>query len=383
MDEKAATALTSAFGSFDQSPVDPSAFVQSPLGDRNQPGFLVVNGGGLGGGSSATFATIGAWNGTEWQAFSSEPNSGGLSLAVYKGKLYAGGGKLSAWDGSGWTIIAVAAGGGLSIDKLRVFDGILYGTGFFDTVGGVTGTKNAFQYDGTTIAKIGTSGTPGLGGLGRTINPYVDTSDIETLYFAGSFSTADGVSVTNVARLALPTFTDPSTDPDSPGGQDMQQFGTSFYIAGGFTTINLGATTARRIAVALGDPSTTSLTALTEDFFDGEVNELSIYRNELYAGGSFGSIHQTSLVVGGISVLKGAAWKNVATTGTDSAVFGLDRLSGPDGDVLYACGDYTTIDGNTVEGIAFWDGTQWNDLDGGFTGSGFIARDMVIWDGSI
>ncbi len=43
--------------------------------------------------------------------------------------------------------------------------------------------------------------------------------------------------------------------------------------------------------------------------------------------------------------------------------------------VLYAGGQFTTVDGTTVNGIAKWDGTRWNAMGDGFGGS----RPYVFW----
>src|SRR5208337_99059 len=132
------------------------------------------------------------------------------ALAVSGTNLYAGGYFTSAggvpanyiakWDGSAWS----ALGSGMGqfypfanfVFALAVNGTNLYAGGGFTTAGGVTAT-NIAKWDGNTWSALG-SGIPRMGGGNSWVNALAVSGT--NLYAGGSFATAGGVTANYIAK---------------------------------------------------------------------------------------------------------------------------------------------------------------------------------------
>jgi hypothetical protein len=200
--------------------------------------LAAVSGGGAGGTYvcgwiSSAADMVAVWNGSDWGPLASprapllDGGSGVYSLASFDGgggaALYAGGvfeppsgsggpplNSIAAWDGASW----LPVGGGLlpaghhsgcGVLAFAVYDDgqgpSLFAAGRFATAGGTT-LANIARWDGGAWWPVG-------GGLGqaplagfdfvRALAVY-DDGNGPALFAGGSFSTAGGVSVSNIAR---------------------------------------------------------------------------------------------------------------------------------------------------------------------------------------
>ena len=131
------------------------------------------------------------------------------------------------------------------------------------------------------------------------------------------------------------------------------------YAGGTFTTA--GGTTVANIARWANGSWGTLLTGLGVTAGQGsQVTALAISPDgTLYVGGTFGLAGGTT--TRNIAYWDGAAWGTV-TNGVNGQVFGLDVA--PSG-TLYACGAFTQANGTTANYVAFWDKSNWGTMAGG------------------
>ncbi|MCP4594625.1 MAG: hypothetical protein GY842_28165 [bacterium] len=87
----------------------------------------------------------------------------------------------------------------------------------------------------------------------------------------------------------------------------------------------------------------------------------------LYAGGGF--VSTGGAIVNHIAKWDGSEWsalsaRSATSVGVNDVVYGLTTFDDGSGEALYACGNFTSAGGVTVNRIAKWDGTQWSALSG-------------------
>ena len=221
-------------------------------------------------------------------------------------------------------------------------------------------------------ALVGTFGSParadatwsplGAGIASGQVNAIVaDASG--ALYVGGSFTTAGGVTVNNVAKY------DPGTGAWSALGSGVT--GTvnalavdaagNVYAGGNFTAA--GSVTTGNIAKWSPSGSGT-WSALSSGISGGQVNALAIdSAGSVYVGGTF-------TTAGGVSANKIAKWTpsgsgsgwSALRTGVGGTV---NALAIDSAGSVYVGGGFTTADGATANRIAKWDGTAWSALGSG------------------
>lgn len=165
-------------------------------------GALYVGGGFSNAGGIAAADFIAKWDGSAWSALGTGGNNAVDALAVGPdGALYAGGiftlmggvantVRIAKWDGSAWSALGTGINGVVWALVIGP-DGTLYAGGAFTSAGG-TVVSNIAKWDGSTWTVLGT----GLNGtcLGLAIG--ADGS----LYAGGEFTTAGGVTVNGIAK---------------------------------------------------------------------------------------------------------------------------------------------------------------------------------------
>ena len=201
----------------------------------------------------------------------------------------------------------------------------LYVTGPFLTVGDLT-VQGIAAWDGTTWqALAGPSGPVGLRGAGAALAVFDDGSG-PALYVGGAFTTAGDVTASRIARWD----------------------GTSWS--------------------ALGTGMNANVVAL-EVFDDGT-------GPALYAGGYFSS-------AGGVAVQSIARWDGLTWSSLSSNLSGLTRVfamtvhDDGGGPALYVGGEFQTMDGQTANNVARWDGTSWTAL-GAAGGEGVAGKVQAL-----
>jgi hypothetical protein len=152
--------------------------------------------------------SIATWNGSTWSLISGFSKNGEITaFSAYKGNLIAAGifdtiGGIAAhniamWNGSTWAKL------GSGIDKwiiaLAVYNGNLYVGGQFDTAGGVI-VHNIAEWNGSNWSALGS----GVGLNSDSNGVYALTVYNGSLYAGGNFSTAGGISASNIAKWTVP-----------------------------------------------------------------------------------------------------------------------------------------------------------------------------------
>ncbi|MEP7170871.1 MAG: hypothetical protein ABI855_15995, partial [Bacteroidota bacterium] len=253
------------------------------------------------GSASTVVWMVTKWNGSAWVPMGSGLHGVGVySLAVYQNQLYAGGffdtvytpgNGIAKWTGSAWAAVGSGANKGVfgipgyRVRAMKTFGGMLYVGGTFATAGGVT-VNNIAKWDGTSWSAIG-AGTNG------DVNAFaVYNGD---LYIGGDFTTANGVTVNHVAKISGNTFT------ALGGGTDgivngMSAFQNSLYVTGTFNNSGGVGT----LNISRWDGSWHYLSSLGLTGMDGPGSCLTTANGNLYVGGIFsvaGSLIQANSIV--------------------------------------------------------------------------------------
>ena len=250
------------------------------------------------------------------------------------------------WDPS----FTVAGVGGSGVTAALNGD-TLYVGGLFGTAGNVIANGIA-AYDLTTnkwSSLDSTSSDHGVHGL--LISILINGSDV---YIGGGFTSAGGVSASNIVDYNTATRTWTTLGSGTSNGVDntvlgMLYFGGNLYVGGGFT--HAGGSAANYIARWDGS----SWHALGSGV-DGDVYSLVVSDGSLYVGGDF--LNAGGDTANYIAKWDGTNWSHVGTTATDinSNVYSIV----PAGNSLYIGGAFTKAGGTTVNRIAKWDGASWS-----------------------
>lgn len=290
-------------------------------------GDIYIGGAFVGpGGVSAN--RIAKWDGQNFSPLGSGLGGGWPKvMKEYKGNLYIGGSfwsdglyYIAKWDGA--TLSTFVPGSGTNagannqVNDMEIWNGDLYITGNFTTLGGVTVNRIA-RFDGTTVYPLG-DGT-GLSGYGSTLTVWNNE-----LYIGGSFVTAGGVTVNNIAKWNGSTFSALSTG----------TAGSSSYVWAS-----------------------------------------DVYNNEIYFGGAFTTAG--GVTVNRITKWNGSSFAAMGggTVGTNMTVYTMAAFNGK----LYLGGNFTTAGGVTVNNIATWNGSAFEAMiAGGVTGSNALVEQMEV-----
>lgn len=196
----------------------------------------------------------------------------------------------------------------------------LYVAGRFKTAGPAVANHIA-RWDGASWSSLG-AGVAG-GALTHVSSLCVfDDGGGPALYAAGSFTSAGGVAVTNIAKWNGVAWSDVG------GGLNLQ-----------------------------GGPEFTDVHALA--VFDGGAGP------ELFAGGWFDDAG--GMNVSNLAKWNGSSWSQVGGAGANNPVRALLTYDDGSGTQLYAAGDFTQVGATTaLEHVARWDGSSWTSFGGTF-----------------
>ena len=352
-------------------------------------GSALFAGGGLttAGGNTATH--VATWDGTVWSTLGTGTNGDVWRLALYDDGLgeqvYAGGsfsvagnvnaGYIAKWNGADWRALGNGMNNG-EVYSQTVYDidgsgpqvGTLYAGGSFTTAGGVSANMVA-RRDGDLWTAMGSGMS---GGSPSTIvyamagfDPDGSGSTPAYVFGTGSFTSAGGVSASNIARW------DGSSWEPVGGGLNGPGFaaavfddggGPDLYIAGSFN--NASGIAANRIAKwdgtswsKLGNGLNSTVTSLVV-FNDGS-------GSALYVGGNFTN-------ASGVSALRIARWNGSSWSavggGMNDEVDALAVWDDGTGPALYAGGLFTSAGGVSVNRLAKWNGSVWAPIGDGVNG---------------
>lgn len=292
---------------------------------------------------------------------------------IYVGGLLTAAGKAAAsriarWDGTNWHPLAGGTvGGSGTANRVLAIAGRgsdVFVGGAFTNVGGIN-VANIARWDGNNWWNLG---------FGFDANVTVLAVSANAVYAGGSFTNVnDPPSVFPVNHIAmwdgfnwynLGSGVNPNGNVNA-----IAVSGNNVYIGGTFTTA--GGTTANRVAMWDGF-NWSSLGTGSANGLNGTVYAVAVNGSDVYVGGVF--MNAGTTVVRGIAKWDGANWSGLGSgvTGPSTAEI-RDLAFGGDGR-LYCSGRFTNISGINANGIARWDGTQWEALGSGFAADSAIVR---------
>ncbi len=305
---------------------------------------------------------IAAWDGASWSAVGTgftgdetDPNVEIFSLAVYDGRLIAGGRfktaggepaeHIAAWDGSSWSPMGSGADHYI-VEALMVYDGKLVAGGWFTAMDGIPAGFIA-AWDGAAWDTLGS----GMNGYVYTLATYDNR-----LIAGGSFSTAGDLPANNIAAWDGSSWSSfgSGTDDDIHA---LTIFGSDL-IAGGYFH-SAGGIPSERIASWNGASWNSIGTGL-----EYRVKALAVYDGKLIAGGEIGDIN--------ISAWNGSVWEPL---GSEPPRY-VESLIIYDG-LLVAGGELISADGVQLKNIGSWDGAAWAPLGNGTDG---VIKAMVVYN---
>jgi hypothetical protein len=246
-----------------------------------------------------------------------------------------------------------------SVRKLRKDgQGNVYVCGSFSQVGDVEVNKIA-MFDGQNWNSLGSEN----GFAGYYVNDvFFSNSDV---YFMGQFTQLAGLNASCIARWDGQNWSSMNTQfaGSTSGFQDnpplitcMAEFNGEFYAAGDFRFADGSEVNSivkwngqQWVGIGSGIGGMLPGGALY-------INGMTVYNNELYVYGAFGSIN--GVTVNGIAKFNGTSWESVGGGVANSIVFNLI----PYNSELFAVGAISTIGSLSVNHIAKWNGQQWSAL---------------------
>jgi hypothetical protein len=349
------------------------------------------------GGTDANY--VARWDGSGWRplgkGITGVPGpawSDVRALIVYNNELIAGGGfnkageidvnKIARWDGNSWQSLGSGILGA-GILALTVYNGELLAGGDFVEAGGVT-VNRISQWDGSEWHAFGN----GIGLMPGSNQPPVQclTVNKNELIAGGRFTTAGGVDVNYIARWDGKDWK-PLGSGVNPSGQFSIIYGLTVYndelIAGGIFT-RVGGVDANCVARWDGSVWHPLGSGITSRF--PSVKTLKVYNSELIAGGDFnfaGDIEANK-----IAVWNGLGWHSLGSglrvgdgqkSQSGYAVRALTVYNGE----LIAGGDFNNAGGVDVNGIARWDGSAWQPLGSGVSGTRFFVQALIPFEGKL
>lgn len=343
----------------------------------------------IGGVSASGFA---AWNGSVWAAAGSGLSSGGVRLYATGTNVYVGGNFLTAgsiianglalWDGTNWSSVGTPGrmnGVSFIVRAIAAKGTNVYAGGSF-TIAGQTTANYIARFDGKHWHPLGT-------GITGSSTPNVSTPTIsaiaidgDNVYVGGSFTSAGGVGVNNIARWD----------------------GTNWHGMGNPGGLVYSITVRTDGVYAAG--SAEGLSGYADPFFlrwDGTnwqdalnfniTNTLSLfYLNDSVPGMDAAAFQGANVFVGGHfsisqddpsvpppneiytncnNILRfDGTYANIVGTGLDSNVVAMAVI----GTNLYVGGPFANAGGVAANHIAKWDGNGWSDVGGGVVGNGSV-----------
>lgn len=270
-----------------------------------------------------------------------------------------------------WSDLAGGAGG--FVRSLAVYNGELIAGGSFTTAGGET-VNNIARWDGLSWKPLESGGQIGVNGAVRSMIVHQGE-----LIVGGQFTTAGGQTVNRIARWDGSSW-EPFVVDDWIGMEgpvlalavydDDLVVAGNFWFVGGFEDENLFKYIARWDGSSwhpFGEKGSYGT--------QWEINALTIYEGDLVAGGFFS-------FAGGVPANKiarwdGSTWHPFISSGKVGVTFfEVFSLGTYDSDLIAGADlDFLTDGGPVLDGIARWDGEAWHPLNSGVDGKVFAVTE--------
>lgn len=382
--------------------------------------------------------SIASWDGSQWR-----PLGGGIglsfavlgtvyALAVYQNELYAAGmfdradnlavANVARWDGTQWR--AVGSGFDGDVYALEVGgDGKLYAGGAFGAAGG-TSAANIASWNGTNWSAVGP-------GIGVPFNSPVRALEwhASKLWAGGYFDLPGGALYEKLASWNGSTWQASGSFPDSAIGTQIYSLlsvGTDLYVGGNIVSVD--GIPIERIA-RLSGTQWNSIGGVRGFANSNVVLALAVHAGELVVGGNFTHAGKTfgpggPVVSNSVARFDGTDWKQIGQgLGFDSTVSGgmlwngglvvvgnfneagrsiapfvalfdgndwtpLGNFNGPGYEVtvfqneLIVSGFFTSVDGQSITGVAAYTGTSWHGFGSGF-GGGYGGQTVAVYQNQL
>ncbi|MBK8164279.1 MAG: chitobiase/beta-hexosaminidase C-terminal domain-containing protein [Gammaproteobacteria bacterium] len=305
------------------------------------------------------------------------------ALALAGGVLYVGG-EFTQVDGAGRDRIAAldAAAGNVStwdpgadaaVLALLIDGAAVYAGGEFTQIGGAARGRIAAL---DTTSGAATAWDPDANAAVRAL-----TLSGTTLYAGGDFTQIGGAARNRIAALDTTGGTATAWDPDANAAvRALTLSGTTLYAGGDFTQI--GGAARNRIAAL---DTTGGTAAVWDPAANGAVRALALSGTRLYAGGDFTAMG--GLARNRLAALDTAVTSAITDSAWDPGAGGTVEALALNGGVLYAGGDFSSVNGVTRRNIAALDlatgtATAWDpDADGAVRALQFGANGSVLYVG--
>ena len=317
--------------------------------------------------------SIDRWNGTTYsrnylETILTKPINGNyLSLQNYGSDIYFSGTftqssyrtSIIKWNGTSLSLGVGNTNQNNNFDNavrdiLKTPDGNVYVCGDFTSIGSTTNVNRIARWNGTAWNALGT----GLNTIGYTLGNIGNT-----VYVVGNFATAGGVTVNGIASWNGTAWS------ALGGGIPSQQRETTLLVDG--NNIYCGphkwngtswSYDIMRLSPVIPGTSTSPIATIEK------------YESDFYYGGSILGYDPELYTRSPVVHWNGSAWRECGTNPPDSLLGGLvyDSVN----NLLYAYGNFTTIDGVSANRIARWNGTAWSALGTGL--NNFPVGNMQI-----
>ena len=325
---------------------------------------------------------VARWDGSVWR-----PLGSGMTtidtLAVYDGRLVAGGwmgpGGVAAWDGSSWGPLGSGLSGsdGVAVAGLAVWQGRLIAGGLFDHA--VTNQVNCVAcWDGVTWGPVG-AGVSGGSLMGTVVSCLTVYND--QLVAGGDFTGAGGRGADHIAAWDGHSWSALSPNGSTDNSLDLGALALTPYegslVAGGLFEF-AGGENMPGIAAWDGYTWNSVGGGVWGGFQNTEVEALTVYNNQLIAGGDFTGAGQW-WSGGPVNATNIAAWDGVNWWPLGKGLCNRTEDSW--------VGALTVYNGRLVAGgyfdpgsIATWNGSSWQSLGGGL---GPAVRALTVYNGTL
>ncbi len=330
--------------------------------------FAIVNGQHIKG--------IARWNGLEWDSLGAGIDgmdnnalANALCITRYNNELYVGGAfyslgdrkavSIGKWDGNSWDSLAVQpfrTNLNNVVYALEVINNELYVGGIFDTVAGVP-VKGIAKWNGTNWSSLNFNLQNNYG-----INCIAYYNN--EIYVAGNFYDqlpTDGTR--NIMKYDGVSWTKVGTGVNGDHIASMAVYNNELYVAGLFLSAqgNKGNYIQKWNGTVWSDAGGGLAGANNDPFDNAQVQQLLVYQNKIYA---VGAMRYAGVVPAQyISIWDGTNWCGLGSD-FDNRIGTLCFYK----DTLYVGGGFWTIDGDSIDNVAKWNGGNYTDTCGNLTG---------------
>jgi hypothetical protein len=281
----------------------------------------------------------------------------------------------------------VNQGVGVRVNAFTIYNNKLIVGGSFKSAGGNI-TDNIAVWDGSNWSVLLNgvqSGTLQNAGCSSQNGVYALTSFQGNLIVGGLFGSANTTTLCGLAKWngnAWSSIVNKLVSNNFGPGiiKALTVYNNKLIAAGAFDTIN--GVPARNIAQWDGvtwSPLGSGINIIYNGYHRF-VEALTIYNNELYAGGSFTFSAQGNVVANNVAKWNGSTWSALGTGIPDCLGIGGASFSG----VTSLCAFNNNIyAANCVNGISMWNGSNWSTVGGSMPLVGEQAFTLTIFDNKL